>query len=70
MRLDSHHRFVKDWDTICVRQLHSCDAGEYSVLTTYGRGWGKYTFADGTVYEDGPDVLDPPEEFGRNVMKL
>ena len=35
LQLDSHHRFEKDWDTICIKLLHSCDAGEYSVLTSY-----------------------------------
>ena len=54
MRLDSHHRFVKDWDTKCVQMLHSCDAGEYSVLTTYGRGYGKYINND-LPYEEWID---------------
>ena len=40
MQLDSHHRFVKDWDTKCIKMLHESDAGEYSVLTTYGPGYG------------------------------
>ena len=35
MQLDSHHRFDKDWDTKSIKQLQSCDAGEYSVLTAY-----------------------------------
>ena len=35
LQLDSHHRFVKDWDTTSIKQLHSCDAGEYSVITAY-----------------------------------
>ena len=70
MRLDSHHRFVKDWDTKCIEMLHSCDAGEYSVLTTYGRGWGKSVNAAGIMDENSLDFLDPIEEFGRNEMKL
>ena len=36
MQLDSHHRFVKDWDTKCIKMLHNSDAGEYTVLSTYG----------------------------------
>ena len=36
MQLDSHHRFVKGWDTKVIEMLHKCDAGEYSVLTVYG----------------------------------
>ena len=40
MQIDSHLRFDKDWDTKCIKMLHSCDAGEYSVLTTYGNGFG------------------------------
>ena len=35
LQLDSHHRFEKDWDTMCIELLHSCDDGEYSVLTHY-----------------------------------
>ena len=35
LQIDSHMRFVKDWDTKTIKMLHSCDAGEYSVLTTY-----------------------------------
>ena len=35
LQLDSHHRFVEGWDTKSIKSLHSCDAGEYSVLTTY-----------------------------------
>ena len=42
MQLDSHHRFVKDWDTKCIKMIHNSDAGEYSVLTTYGPGY-EYT---------------------------
>ena len=36
MQLDSHHRFVKGWDTKLIEMLHNCDAGEYSVLSVYG----------------------------------
>ena len=39
LQLDSHHRFVKDWDTKCIKMLHECDAGEYSVLTVYAAGF-------------------------------
>ena len=39
MQLDSHHHFVEDWDTKCIEMLHSCDAGEYSLLTTYGAAY-------------------------------
>ena len=35
MQIDAHHIFVKDWDTKCIEMLHSCDAGEYSILSTY-----------------------------------
>ena len=35
LQLDSHHRFEKDWDTLSIKLLHSCDAGEHSVLTSY-----------------------------------
>ena len=39
MQIDAHHIFVKDWDTKCIEMLHSCDAGEYSVLTAYAGGY-------------------------------
>ena len=39
LQIDSHILFVKDWDTKSIKMLHSTDAGEYSVLTTYGNGW-------------------------------
>ena len=39
LQLDSHHRFVKDWDTKLIKMLHNCDAGEYSVITTYVTGY-------------------------------
>ena len=35
LQIDSHHIFVKDWDTKLIKMLHKCDAGEYSVLTVY-----------------------------------
>ena len=35
MQLDSHMRLQPNWDTELIKMLHSCDAGEYSVLTTY-----------------------------------
>ena len=35
MQIDAHHIFVKDWDTKCIEMLHSCDAGEYSILSQY-----------------------------------
>ena len=35
MQLDSHMRVAPNWDTELIQMLHSCDAGEYSVLTAY-----------------------------------
>ena len=35
MQLDSHMRFDLNWDIELIKMLHSCDAGEYSVLTAY-----------------------------------
>ena len=43
LQLDSHHQFLPDWDTKCIEMLHSSDAGEYSVLTSYVQG---YAYAD------------------------
>ena len=39
MQIDSHHRFAKGWDVSAIEMLHSCDAGEYSVLTSYPQGF-------------------------------
>ena len=39
LQLDSHHRFMQGWDTKSITLLHSCDAGEHSVLTTYADGY-------------------------------
>ena len=33
--IDSHMRVDANWDTKMIEMLHSCNAGEYSVLTTY-----------------------------------
>ena len=38
-QLDSHHQFMEDWDTKCIKMLHSSDAGEYSYLTSYIQGY-------------------------------
>ena len=35
MQLDSHTRVKANWDIELIKMLHSCDAGEYSVLTGY-----------------------------------
>ena len=48
LQIDSHLLFEKDWDTRCIKMLHSTDAGEYSVLTTYGNGFALSDYADGS----------------------
>lgn len=40
LQLDSHHRAVQDWDVKMINMLHSCDAGDKSVLTVYARPYG------------------------------
>ena len=37
LQLDSRHRATKGWDVSAITQLHSCDAGDKSVLTGYLR---------------------------------
>ena len=39
LQLDSHHRFAANWDATLIRMLHSCDAGEMSVITAYAPGF-------------------------------
>ena len=39
LQIDSHHRFGLNWDINLIEQLHNCDAGEYSVLSTYPAGF-------------------------------
>ena len=46
LQIDSHVVFVKDWDTKSIKMLHNCDAGEYSVLTTYGDGFKMLDYSD------------------------
>ena len=62
MQLDSHHRFVKDWDTKCIQMLHSCDAGEYSVLTTYGNGFAPIEIDYGDL-DQFPDEVKTTMQF-------
>ena len=52
MQIDAHHVFVKDWDTKCIEMLHSCDAGEYSILSQYAPHYSQEDFfgADGILY--------------------
>ena len=57
MSIDSHHRMAKDWDTSMIRMLHSCDAGEMSVLTSYPNGFGMRDLMDG--YSDFRLLYDP-----------
>ena len=56
---------MKDWDTKSIKQLHSCDAGEYSVLTAYAPIYTPDNFLD----ENSPNYLDP-EEFHYNAIFL
>ena len=46
MQIDAHHLFVQDWDTKCIEMLHSCDAGEYSILSTYAPDYEQVENAD------------------------
>ena len=62
LQLDSHHRFVEGWDTRSIKLLHSCDAGEYSVLTSYAIA---YIIDDYSDYESETyDSIDYEELFG------
>ena len=56
MQIDSHHRFVKDWDTKLIKMLHDCDAGEYAMLTAYAQGFGQLDMTDGYSEVGLPDV--------------
>ena len=58
LQLDSHHRFKKDWDTKMIKMLHSCDAGEKSVLTVYGSGF---------VHKD---LKDPDSKIMLNIEPI
>ena len=51
MQLDSHMRLQEYWDTEFIKMLHSCDAGEYSVLTSYPAGFYERVGDDGSVVE-------------------
>ena len=47
LQLDSHHRFVANWDTTLIGMLHSSDAGEMSVITAYMPGFDMDDPSDG-----------------------
>ena len=47
MQLDSHHRFEKHWDIMLIDMLHSCDAGDKSVLTYYPGDFAQLDPKDG-----------------------
>lgn len=38
MQLDSHHRFIKNWDTILINYLHKCPSKK-PILSTYVNGY-------------------------------
>ena len=40
LQLDSHMRFDENWDIKLIEMLHSCDAGEKSVITAYAGEFG------------------------------
>ena len=47
LQIDSHHRFAKGWDTMLIKMLHSCDAGEMSVITGYVQNYNMHDPSDG-----------------------
>ena len=51
MQLDSHMRFEANWDTELIKMLHSCDAGEYSMLASYTAEFFERVGDDGSVVE-------------------
>ena len=57
MQIDSHHRVVQDWDTKVIEMLHSCDAGEYSVLSVYPPCFGQEDPKDGWGMAIIDDIL-------------
>ena len=57
MQLDSHMSFDLNWDTELIKMLHSCDAGEYSVLTTYAPSFTEEKQDDGSVKTTLEDII-------------
>ena len=57
MQLDSHMRFYLNWDTEFIKMLHSCDAGEYSVLSTYVPNFTEEKQDDGSVETSLEDII-------------
>ncbi|CAJ1457110.1 unnamed protein product [Effrenium voratum] len=53
-QIDSHMRFVQDWDDICLEQLEACSNPERGILTTYG---SSYTLPRDYM-PGGPDVAE------------
>ena len=71
LQLDSRHRATKGWDVSAVTQLHSCDAGDKSVLTGYLR---PFVVADpnnpssDTHFADGPPLMFSQDRWNEDGM--
>lgn len=49
-QLDSHHRFIKNWDTELISMLHACKSPK-PVLTTYVPAYNPETYEDNAIYK-------------------
>ena len=61
LQLDSHHRFLNEWDKVLINMLHSTDAGEMAVITAYAQ-----TFS----MEDPTDGYSKAELFITEVVTM
>ena len=52
LQINSNNVAESEWDIKMVRMLHSCDAGEYSVITVYGNPCGSTDKYDGQSGEE------------------
>ena len=71
LQLDSRHRATQGWDVSAVTQLHSCDAGELSVLTGYLRPFQLENPADPNskpLFADGPPLLFSQDRWNEDGM--
>ena len=53
LQLDSHHRFIKNWDTILINYLHKCPSKK-PILSTYVNAYEPEGLNDKTITDTKP----------------
>jgi hypothetical protein len=66
LQLDSHHRFVKDWDLYCIEWLAQCDSAK-PILTGY---MIRYEKGEEYEHEQVPYKLKAEKFYDNNKLRL